>query len=182
LTSLAAMRSPAFGGFLVPLLILVASNAKGGSMRRAALLLTLLCAVAASVPGTASADQPTVVVAPISMTQLNTQICSFPVTVVASGERRTTFFSDGRVVTHRRVTVTYSANGKTLENNQTATFIDEAGMRTVVGNVFSFNVPGEGVVLQGTGNVFFDLANPNDFLFEAGPHDPISLICGYLAP
>ena len=151
-------------------------------MRRTALLLSSLCGVAASLPGTAAADQPSVVVAPISMTQLNTQICAFPVTVAASGERRTTFFSDGRVVTHRRVTVTYSANGKTLWNNQTATFIDEQGMRTVVGNVFSFNVAGEGVILQGTGRVVFELTDPNDFLFEAGQHDPISLICGYLAP
>lgn len=151
-------------------------------MRRAALLFFTFCAIAVALPGTAAADPPTVVVAPISMTQINTQICSFPVTVVSSGERRTTFFPDGRVVTHRRVTVTYSANGKTLENNQTATFIDEAGMRTVVGNVFSFNIPGEGVVLQGTGRVLFDLSNPNDFLFEAGQHDAISLICGHLAP
>ena len=65
---------------------------------------------------------------------------------------------------------------------QTATFIDENGMRTVVGNVFSFNVPGEGVILQGTGRVVFELTDPNDFLFEAGQHDPISLICGYLPP
>lgn len=155
-------------------------------MRRTAFVLSVsLVALLLVLPGTAAADQPVVEVAPISMSRVDaalSQACGFTVTLTASGERRTTFFSDGRVVTHRQVTVVYSANGKSVTNNQTATFVDEAGVRTVTGNVFNINIPGQGVIVQGTGRVVFDLDNPSEFLFEAGQHEALSAICAYLAP
>ena len=155
-------------------------------MRRTAfVLLPLLLALLLVLPGTAAADQPSVTVAPISMSRLDTALthdCGFPVTLTADGERRTTFFSDGRVVTHRRVTVLYSANGRSVTNNQTATFTDEAGVRTVTGNVFNINVSGHGVVVQGTGRVVFYLSDPSEFVFEAGQHEALAAICAYLAP
>ena len=55
-------------------------------------------------------------------------------------------------------------------------------MRTVTGNVFSINIPGYGVVVQGTGRVVFDLDNPAEFLFEAGQHEALSALCAYLGP
>ena len=138
-----------------------------------------------ALPATAAADQPAVEVAPISFTRLDaglTAACGFAVSITSDGERRTTFFSDGRVVTHRQVTVSYSANGKSVTNNQTATFVDEGGMRTVTGNVFNFNIPGYGIVVQGTGRVVFDLDKPAEFLFEAGRHEALSALCAYLGP
>ena len=155
-------------------------------MRRTAFVLSVpLVALMLVLPGTAAADPPVVEVAPISMSRIDSalsQSCGFAVTLTASGERRTAFFSDGRVVTHRRVDVVYSANGRSVTNNQTANFFDEAGMRTVTGNVFNINIPGQGVVVQGTGKVVFDLDNPSVFLFEAGQHEALSAICAYLAP
>jgi hypothetical protein len=155
-------------------------------MTRATLLVSLASFVLMlAIPATAAADPPTVEVAPISFTRLDaglTAACGFAVTITSNGERRTTFFSDGRVVTHRQVTVVYSANGKSVTNNQTATFVDEGGMRTVTGNVFNINIPGYGVVVQGTGRVVFDLDNPAEFLFEAGQHEALSALCAYLGP
>jgi hypothetical protein len=153
-------------------------------MNRTALLVSLSSLVLMlALPGTAAADQPSVSTVPISFARMDaalSQACGFPVSITADGERRITTFEDGRVVTHRQVTNTWSANGKTVTNYQTVTFIDEAGVRTVVGNLFSIHIPGQGLIVQNMGRVVFDLAT-GEVLFEAGPHEPISTVCAYLA-
>jgi hypothetical protein len=153
-------------------------------MTRSAVLVSLsFLVLMLSLPGTAAADQPSVSTVPISFARIDaglSQACGFPVFITADGERRITTFADGRVMTHRQVTNTWSANGKTVTNYQTVTFIDEAGVRTVVGNLFSIHIPGQGLIVQNMGRVVFDLAS-GEVLFEAGPHEPISTVCAYLA-
>lgn len=153
-------------------------------MNRSALLVSLSSLVLMlALPGTAAADQPSVSTVPISFARIDaglSQACGFPVFITADGERRITTFADGRVMTHRQVTNTWSANGKSVTNYQTVTFIDEGGVRTVLGNLFSIHIPGQGLIVQNMGRVVFDLAT-GEVLFEAGPHEPISTVCAYLA-
>ncbi|HET8652555.1 MAG TPA: hypothetical protein VFM13_08295 [Gaiellaceae bacterium] len=154
-------------------------------MNRSALLVSLSSLVLMlALPGTAAADQPSVSTVPISFARIDaglSRACGFPVFITADGERRITTFADGRVMTHRQVTNTWSANGKTVTNYQTVTFIDEAGVRTVVGNLFSIRIPGQGLIVQNMGRVVFDVAT-GEVLFEAGPHEALSAICAYLGP
>ena len=154
-------------------------------MNRSALLVSLSSLVLMlALPGTAAADQPSVSTVPISFARIDaglSQACGFAVFITADGERRITTFADGRVMTHRQVTNTWSANGKTVTNYQTVTFIDEAGVRTVVGNLFSIHIPGQGLIVQNMGRVVLDVAT-GEVLFEAGPHEALSAICAYLGP
>jgi hypothetical protein len=151
--------------------------------RSARLVFLSSLALMLALPGTAAADQPSVSTVPISFARIDaglSQACGFQVFITADGERRITTFPDGRVMTHRQVTNTWTAHGKTVTNYQTVTFIDEAGVRTVVGNLFSIHVPGQGLIVQNMGKVELDLAT-GEVLFEAGPHEPIATVCAYLA-
>jgi hypothetical protein len=151
-----------------------------------------LCVVAALAGAPAAlADQPSTTTITVNTSFTNpimSAACGFPVQQSAVGEIRVTTFSDGRVVQHRDLTITQSANGLTIVAKHQVTFFVESGERTSAGLVALFELPDGGRLAADVGGLVVDLAT-REVLFEAGPHDVLNgpipgqatLLCPYFA-
>ena len=153
--------------------------------------LVAAAGTALSFAGTAAADQPTTTIIPVNTSftnQVLSAACGFPVQQTAVGEVRQTTFLDGRVVQHRDLTITVSANGVSIPAKHQVTFFTENGVRTSAGLVALFDLPDGGKLAADVGRLVVNLS-PREVLFEAGRHDvnngPIpgqpTLLCPYLA-
>ena len=149
-------------------------------------------AVAALVGAPAAlADQPVTTTMTVNTSFTNpvmSAACGFPVQQSAVGEIRVTSFSDGRVMQHRDLTITQSANGVTIVAKHQVTFFTDGGVRTSAGIVALFDLPDGRMLAADVGRLVVNLS-PREVLFEAGPHavnnGPIpgqaTLLCPYLA-
>jgi hypothetical protein len=159
-------------------------------MRR--LLLVLAVAVLPlAAAGTAAADQPATTTITVDTTFTNpvmSAFCGFPVQQSAVGEIRVTTFADGRVVQHRDLTISQSANGVTIVAKHQVTFFVENGERTSAGLVALFDLPDGRKFAADVGRLIVDLGT-REVLFDAGRHDvldgPIpgqaTVLCPHLA-
>jgi len=163
-------------------------------MRRLALLLGLT--VLLSPLGVARATQPDHFVIPINDTMTDEQSCDFPVVVHLEGTGRSSDFfdRDGNLIRSLAVypglTISFSANGKTLTSASPAIDIDTFnadGTVTVfiAGLLAHLSVPGDGVIAIDTGLriYLFSEDGSSDLIFRAGAstfdtfEGPVSQLC-----
>jgi hypothetical protein len=167
-------------------------------MRKTVPLLVGVAAIALAMTASARAAEPTTFVFPINNTWTD-DLCGFPITHVETGTGRLTIFfdQDGNptkaISTDMgRVTITASANGKTLVSNEPFAVIFDFEANTVaqVGLIAAFHVPGEGVILLAAGRLVVVPTGapptPADVIAIDGPHQPIegdvAAYCSYFAP
>jgi hypothetical protein len=149
--------------------------------------LVMLVALLGSTLGfaaSASAGAPDVFTVPISDSFVDTDMCgpALPITTTSTGTIRFTTFANGDQIRHGDITVTLSANGKTVTNDQHFNVFVTDATRTVVGAVVTINVPGHGVLLLDAGRL---VLGPDGVVFAAGPHGPfygdVAGLCSYLS-
>ncbi|MFL5915044.1 MAG: hypothetical protein ACJ752_05335 [Gaiellaceae bacterium] len=151
-------------------------------MRKLVLLLALLSAPLA-VAANASADRPQVFTVPFVDSSVDTDTCgaSLPINDTRTGTIRFTTFADGSQIRHGDVTVTLSANGKTLTYDQHFNVFITDTSRTVVGLVGTIKVPGYGTVVEAGRLVL----GPDGVVFESGRHQlfngDVAGLCSYLS-
>jgi hypothetical protein len=147
-------------------------------------LLAALAVAALGFAASASAAAPDVFTVPIADSFVDTDTCgaSLPITTTAAGTIRFTTFADGTQIRHGDITVTLSANGKTATNNQHFNVFVTDTTRTIVGAVFTINVPGYGLLTLDAGRL---VLGPDGLLFAAGPHESfygdVAGLCSYLS-
>lgn len=152
-------------------------------MKKLVLLVALL-GTALGFVASASASAPDVFTVPISDSFVDTDTCgsALPITTTTTGSIRFTTFADGNQIRHGDITATLSANGKALTNNQHFNVFVTDTTRTVVGAVFTINVPGQGVPALDAGRL---VLGPDGVVFAAGPHEPfygdVAGLCSYLS-
>jgi hypothetical protein len=127
-------------------------------------------------------------------TDVNTELCGFPITFDESGTYKVKTFYDAQGNPVRsilsnfnaRYNATATANGKTLSTNYPLAVITsfEKDLRLELGLRNAYRVPGAGVVLLDAGRVIIDRAT-GDVLFEAGQHQFLEgdadAFCNYFA-
>jgi hypothetical protein len=107
------------------------------------------------------------------------------ITVVADGSDNIGEW-DGRFMDHVIAVATLTANGKTLTNSTSATYLfnEREGTLKIAGTLYNVQVPGEGVVLLDAGVVIFN-TETGELVREAGPHmqfhGDVSGLCSYFA-
>jgi hypothetical protein len=152
-------------------------------MKKLAMLAALL-GTALGFAASASAAAPDVFTVPISDSFADTDTCgpALPITTTLTGTIRFTTFADGNQIRHGDITATLSANRKTVTNNQHFNVFVTDTTRTVVGAVFTINVPGHGVLALDAGRL---VLGADGVLFAAGPHGPfygdVAGLCSYLS-
>ena len=168
-------------------------------MRRPALLLTFLCAVAAVSVPSAAADSSVVQHVRDTVTlgpRIDNTSCSFPITVTGAANVDDLLFFDGSgnlVRVHETVNrgfIAFSANGKKLEAKGSGgidlTFNPDG---TVLASTFGIDLlvilPGTGPAILDAGHGIFTYGGGHPFqaLFESGPASyDFAAFCAALAP
>lgn len=150
------------------------------ALRRTLVLLTSALPFVFAAP--ALAVPPTTEVTEVEVgdfTDVNTELCGFPITFDESGifKVKTYYDAEGNPVRsiltnfNERYSATATANGKTLSTNYPLAIITsfEQDLRLELGLRNVYTVPGAGKVLLDAGHVIIDRAT-GDVLFEAGQH------------
>ena len=168
-------------------------------MRRLTLLITALALLSPLGVGVARAAEPAHVVIPINDTFTDNQSCAFPVVVHVEGTGRSTDFFDqnGNLIRTLNVypglTISFSANGKTLTSASPAIDIDTFnadGTITVfiAGLLAHISVPGQGIIAINTGlRIYLFTEQGPEVIFQAGAstfdtfEGPVSQLCGVLS-
>jgi len=168
-------------------------------MRKLTFLVTALVLLSPLGVGVARAAEPTHVVIPINDSFTDDQSCNFPVVVHVDGTGRSTDFFDrnGNLVRSLSVypglTISFSANGKTLTSASPAIDIDTFnadGTLTVfiAGLLAHISVPGQGIIAINTGlRIYLFSEQGPELIFRAGTstfdtfEGPVSQLCGVLA-
>jgi hypothetical protein len=162
-------------------------------MRSFAGALVAILAVAMLAAGPASANTVRRHIVHVNETYVDSDTCSFDITVHASGTFLVAKFFDNSGSLYKQVfeahgqfTLTWTAKGTTLtmQNqafNVTLLFDSNGRVETATynGPVFVVTAPGSGVVLLDAGRVVFD--RKGNILFEAGPkqelHGDVDAFC-----
>jgi hypothetical protein len=168
-------------------------------MRRLMFLVTALVLLSPLGIGVAQAAEPAHVVIPINDTFTDNQSCDFPVVVHLEGTGRSTDFFDknGNLIRTLSVfpglTISFSANGKTLTSASPAIDIDTFNADGTVtafiaGLLAHISVPGQGIIAINTGlRIYLFTEQGPEVIFQAGAstfdtfEGPVSQLCGVLA-
>lgn len=155
------------------------------------MLLLVLTTIAVALAGTATAAKPAVteIVRPLHSEGVDpflSDVCGFDVEVLNEARIRIIEFSDGTGQSHHHETYYFTANGKSLTDNDDFTIVfgpDETF--AYHGVVFNIQVPGVGAVVVDAGKVVFD--RDGNILQEAGLHQVLdgtanlAAMCDYLS-
>jgi hypothetical protein len=181
-------------------LFAVRAEPAGLARMRGALSLLFGVVAAALAPATpAVAVEPATFVFTVDNFTWTDELCGFPITHVENGTGKFAVFFDQQgnpvrsIATDMgRVTISASANGKTLLSNEpTVLILDlEANTLAQLGLIVAFHVPGGGVILLAAGRLVVVPTGappaPADVIAIDGPHQPIqgdvAAYCGYFAP
>ena len=138
---------------------------------------------ALTLPAAAAADPPTHYGGTFGPTTfVDSRLCSFPVTVMLSGEFRGVVSPSGRDISLNIRTTTFSANGRSASGTSPHITVFTESAVAVMGLGFRIVVPGRGVVALDAGRAIIGEAGIS---FEAGRHDIVgaeaAALCAYLA-
>lgn len=153
-------------------------------MRR--LILLVAVALIGAFPAQAAASGSFHVKEPFHFEWVDDWTCAgTEIAVVADGSDSVREW-DGRFMDHVMAVATLTANGKTVTDNASATYLfsERRGTLQIAGTPYNIQVPGEGVILLDAGVVVFD-AESGELVREAGPHmrlhGDVSGLCSYFA-
>jgi hypothetical protein len=155
-------------------------------MRRTLLPILIVLSLSIAPPALAGSQTRSDLVVPVSGAHFLSEVCGFEISQTGEIQLTELAFPDGSVITHVRVDIELTAQGRSAyEIARFTVKIDPtSGTVTLTGTPLNIHAPGVGLLLQDAGRVVRDLES-SDILTAVGHlmffEGDTGALCGYFA-